>query len=384
MRDNSSIALLLDQLIEKQIAFAAWFNPRESQLGLVVGNASNVKFMERFEQLNGEAGFVFAPFRISENSPVILLKPKIWFEDFTDPESIQPENFEPFENHPATAPCEFVSKEDYLALIEETVADICNGALSKVIISRQIPTKRTDISLGTTFFQLHDQTPNAFTYFVNLPVAGTWMGATPEVLLKSDGSRFETVSLAGTQVRKYDNEEYYWSTKDIEEQAFVSRYMLDVFFNFDIHQYKTSGPETLESGKVAHLKTSFFFPAEKVDSQLGNFVAELHPTPAVCGLPKDLADEYIREHELYDRRYYTGYLGPWRLAGQVSLFVNLRCMEIISDKYILYAGGGITSHSIPEKEWDETNQKAKTLLSVINPEEPPSRSPKGESLGHRI
>lgn len=371
MRDNSSIASLFDQFIEKQIAFAAWFNPRESQLGLVVGNASDVKFLERFEQLNGEAGFVFAPYRIAENSPVILLKPHVWFEDFTDSESIRPDNFEPFENHQTTAPCKFVSKEEYLDLIDKTVAAIRDGALSKVIISRQIPITRTDVSLGSTFFQLHDQTPNAFTYFVNLPVAGTWMGATPEVLIKSDGNRFETVSLAGTQIRKYDGEEYYWSTKDIEEQAFVSRYMLDVFFNFDIHQYKTTGPETLESGKVAHLKTSFFFPVEKIENCLGNFIAELHPTPAVCGLPKDLADEYIREHELYDRRYYTGYLGPWQLNGQVSLFVNLRCMEINNDQFILYAGGGITSRSIPEKEWDETNQKAKTLLSVINPDGQP-------------
>jgi isochorismate synthase len=144
--------------------------------------------------------------------------------------------------------------------------------------------------------------------------------------------------------------------------------MLDVFFNFDIHKYKSKGPETLESGKVAHLKTSFFFPAEKISGCLGSFIADLHPTPAVCGLPKDLADEYIRTNEFHQRKYYTGYLGPWRLGGQVSLFVNLRCMEITSEEYILYSGGGITARSVPEKEWDETNQKAKTLLSVINPE----------------
>jgi isochorismate synthase len=239
-----------------------------------------------------------------------------------------------------------------------------------VIISRQIPVKRTDVSLGETFLQLHDQTPNAFTYLVNLPVAGIWMGATPEVLIKSDGNRFETVSLAGTQVRKPGNEEYFWSTKDIEEQAFVSRYMLDVFFNFDIHQYKTVGPESMESGKVAHLKTSFFFPAEKIADCMGSFISDLHPTPAVCGLPKDLAAEFILKNEVHERKYYTGYLGPWRLNQQVALFVNLRCMEITLREYVLYAGGGITSHSVPEKEWDETNQKAKTLLSVISPESP--------------
>jgi isochorismate synthase len=368
MRDNDQLAGFFDQLLDKNIAFAAWFNPRESQLGLVVGDASDVKIYDRFDQLNGEAGFVFAPFRITSESPVILLRPKLWSNDFSEVETVNPGDFVPFESNGIAEKCSPISKEDYLQLIEKTVADIREGALSKVIISRQIPFERNDASLGNVFLQLHDKTPNAFTYLVNLPRAGVWMGATPEVLVKSAGERFETVSLAGTQVRKYDCEEYYWSTKDIEEQAFVSRYMLDVFFNFDIHQYKTTGPETLESGKVAHLKTSFFFPKEKVENQLGNFVAELHPTPAVCGLPKDLAHSYIHENELYQRKYYTGYLGPWRLDGQVSLFVNLRCMEITSDEYILYAGGGITARSVPEKEWDETNQKAKTLLSVINPE----------------
>jgi len=368
MKNSLKVAAILDQLIEKQIAFACWFHPRENQMGLLVGNASDVKFFNRFDALNGEAGFVFAPYCIADKSPVILLQSNTFFEDFNPEDSLDISVFEPFERNTEDESCKFQSKDDYLNLIEKTITEIREGALSKVIISRQIPVARTETSLGTTFLQLHDQTPNAFTYLVSLPVAGVWMGATPEVLIKSEGEQFETVSLAGTQVRKPGAEEYYWSTKDIEEQAFVSRYMLDVFFNFDIHKYKTKGPETLESGKVAHLKTSFFFPAEKISGCLGSFIADLHPTPAVCGLPKDLADEYIRNNEFYQRKYYTGYLGPWRLNQQVALFVNLRCMEITSEEFILYVGGGITGRSVPEKEWDETNQKAKTLLSVINPE----------------
>lgn len=366
MENNLSLIAVIDQLLEKQIAFACWFNPKDDRLGIVAGNASDINLLDRFDQLNGEAGFVFAPYRITEKYPVILLKPAVYLENFCSPDQLDFRNIEPFgiENKTCT-PCKSCTKDEYIRTIEETVAAIREGELSKVIISRQIPISRPSHSLGSIFFQLHGQTPNAFTYLVNLPVAGTWMGATPEVLLKSDRGIFETVSLAGTQIRKYDSEDYFWNTKDIEEQAFISRYMLDVFFNFDIHKYKTIGPETLESGKVAHLKTSFFFPAEKIENCLGNFVAELHPTPAVCGLPKELADEFIRLKEKHDRKYYTGYLGPWKLDQQVDLFVNLRCMEITGDEFILYAGGGITSHSVPEREWDETNQKAATLLSVI-------------------
>jgi isochorismate synthase len=369
MENNTKLSAVLDQLLEKQITFACWFNPMDNSLGIVVGNASDVKLFDRFDQLNGEAGFVFAPYRITEKYPVILLKPAVYIEDFNSAEQLDFSNIEPFSTEAKQVDhCTIGSKEEYLRTIEETVSAIRETDLSKAIISRQIPIKRCSRSLGSIFFQLHDQTPNAFTYLVNLPTAGTWMGATPEVLLKSDGRFFETVSLAGTQVRKYDSEDYYWNTKDIEEQAFISRYMLDVFFDFDIHKYKTTGPETLESGKVAHLKTSFFFPAEKIENCLGNFIAALHPTPAVCGLPKNLADEFIKEKEKHDRKYYAGYLGPWKLNQQVNLFVNLRCMEISSDEFILYAGGGITSKSVPEREWDETNQKAKTLLSVINTE----------------
>jgi len=368
MGNNRSTAAILNQFIEKNIAFACWFYPGDLRMNLLVGNASDVCYFDGFDQLNGEAGFVFAPFRITGKSPVILLKPVVYSEDFTSDIEIDINGFEAFESSHEVEKCPAQTKADYLKLIEKTVSEIREGALAKVIISRQIPVKRTAVLLGDTFLQLQDQTPNAFTFLVNLPVAGIWMGATPEVLIKSDGEKFETVSLAGTQVRKPGVEEYFWSTKDIEEQAFVSRYMLDVFFNFDIHKYKTIGPETMESGKVAHLKTSFFFPAEKISNCLGSFIAELHPTPAVCGLPKDLAADFILKNEVFDRKYYTGYLGPWRLNQQVALFVNLRSMEVAPNEFILYAGGGITSHSDPEKEWEETNQKAKTLLSVINPE----------------
>jgi len=341
----------------------------DNRLGIVVSNASDVRYFNRFDQLNGEAGFVFAPFRITEKCPVILLKPTIYLEDFNSTEQFDLNNIESFssvkkpDNH-----CIVCTKEEYIRTVEEAVTAIHEGDLSKVIVSRQIPVNRPPGSLESIFHELHNQTPNAFTYLVNLPATGTWMGATPEVLLKSHDRFFETVSLAGTQVRKYDDDDYCWNTKDIEEQAFVSRYMLETFHLFDIHKYKTTGPETLESGKVAHLKTSFFFAAEKIENCLGDFVAELHPTPAVCGLPKNLADEFIRIKEMHDRKYYSGYLGPWKLNQEVNLFVNLRCMEITNDQFILYAGGGITSKSIPEREWEETNQKAKTLLDVINKE----------------
>ena len=354
-----------DELLSKNRPFAAWSLPGESLPEILIGEPTDILQLKDFNKLNGQEGFVFAPFRIEEDAPLILLKPGT---RLSSPEEVAAFDCSKLEKTkaPESAKKDFyiITKEEYLTDIDTTIQEIKNTKLSKAIVSRLIPVHREKESVGQLYMQLRSQTPNAFVYLVNLPEAGLWMGATPEVLLQSKGKSLETVSLAGTQSRQEDSD-YRWHTKEIEEQAFVSRYMLDVFYKFNIHPYFPQGPETMESGKVAHLKTSFTFAAKKVDDQLGNFVAELHPTPAVCGLPKNRADRFISKIEKHARRYYTGYLGPWRMNGCVRLFVNLRCMEITSDRYMLYSGGGITSRSIPEEEWEETNKKAITLLSAI-------------------
>jgi isochorismate synthase len=191
------------------------------------------------------------------------------------------------------------------------------------------------------------------------------MGATPELLFRSDGRHAQTVSLAATQPRRPDGQ-YCWFTKEIEEQAFVSRYTLDVLHRFGFSTYQTKGPQDLETATVAHLKTSFFFSGEHIKDRLGEFVGQLCPTPAVCGLPKAEAACFIQEFEPHERRYYTGFLGPWRLEQSgTDVYVNLRSMEIEESQYVLYTGGGITARSNPEQEWEETTQKSRTLLNAI-------------------
>ena len=102
----------------------------------------------------------------------------------------------------------------------------------------------------------------------------------------------------------------------------------------------------------------------------------MHPTPAVCGLPKDQAKAFIVENEKYDRGFYTGYLGELNSSfgtdsGSSDLFVNLRCMQIDLDKnknntpVYLYMGCGITKDSIPEKEWSESSNKSTTMKKVL-------------------
>lgn len=365
MSDKEKLILLLNQLIQKNNSFAIWSMPGESSPELVISCQEALYYPNQYNRLNGQEGFVFAPYKISENTPLILLKPDLYRQGINDILNIDIDNIPVCPQSEDIYSSHYViGKENYLHDIQETIDTIKNTKLSKAIISRIIPVERKKETIGELYYQLLDQTPNAFVYLVNLPKAGLWMGATPEILLKSEDKTMETVSLAGTQPRHEQNE-YAWNTKDIEEQAFVSRYLLDVFYQFNIHPYTTRGPETLESGKVAHLITSFQFSKKKLASKLGDFIAELHPTPAVCGYPKSKADRFIHSIEKHDRRYYSGFLGPWQLNDSVRLFVNLRCMEILPENYMLYSGGGITSRSVPEQEWEETNNKAKTLISAI-------------------
>jgi len=365
MTETENLALFLDKLIEKNCSFAVWSMPGSQTPEILLTDKKDLIYPAQFNKLNGQEGFVFAPYQISVNTPLVLLKPGIIKKGIDEILRIDLNQIEKNQNEAATQkPHLIITKEAFLKDIEHTIAGIKSTKLAKVIVSRLVPYVRKSESIGKLYLQLLRQTPNAFVYLVNLPKAGLWMGATPEVLLKSEGKTLETVSLAGTQTRRTDSD-YSWHTKEIEEQAFVSRYLLDVFYRFNIHPYTTQGPETLESGKVAHLMTSFRFSTKKLVHKLGDFLAELHPTPAVCGYPKSKAAKFITKIEKHDRRYYTGYLGPWRMNDSLSLFVNLRCMEIMPDQYILYSGGGITARSVPEEEWEETNKKAGTLLSAI-------------------
>ncbi len=365
MTSRNDYSIFLDKLLAKNRFFAAWSMPGELSPSLIICEEKDIFKIQEYQKLDGMEGFVFAPFRINNETPLFLMKPGILLKNHDDISSFDIEAL-PFSEKKIKTQAShfFISREEYLNDIERTVAEIKKTRLAKVIVSRLISRERGRESLGRLYMGLREKAPNGFVYLVNLPEAGTWMGATPEVLLQSHGKTMETVSLAGTQAKRNDGN-YSWFTKEIEEQAFVSRYMLDIFYRFGIYPYTTQGPETLESGNVAHLKTSFHFSSKKIDGKLGEFVNELHPTPAVCGLPKNKADQFIRKIEKHDRRYYTGYMGPWSPGNSVRLFVNLRCMEITPGEYILYSGGGITSRSVPEEEWEETNNKAKTLLSAI-------------------
>lgn len=250
------------------------------------------------------------------------------------------------------------------------------GQMQKVVLSR---TKKAQLpahfSAVEAFEKLCKAYPSAFVSLVFLPHLGqTWLGATPETLVSVDEAGiFKTVSLAGTQsAYGADGElltvrQAQWTHKEIEEQALVSRYIIECFKKIRVREYVEEGPKTVIAGNLMHLRTDYAVNTNEIRfSQLGSVMLELlHPTSAVCGMPKFPALQFIQDHEGYPREFYSGFMGPVNVGNETHLFVNLRCLKIENGTATLYAGGGITEDSTPEKEWKETELKCQTLLSVV-------------------
>jgi len=231
------------------------------------------------------------------------------------------------------------AEADFKTAVHQAVEAIQAGQFQKVVLSR---TKTVALPAGfnviAAFNRLCDAYPNAFVSAVSLPDEGAvWLGASPETLVSVDAKgMFRTVSLAGTQPA-YDAEgnliapvEARWSHKEIEEQALVSRYIIECFKKIRLREYVENGPKTVQAGNLHHLRTDFLVDTEAVAfPQLGTVMLDLlHPTSAVCGTPKAPALKFIQRHEGYDRAWYSGFLGPVNVGGESHLFVNLRTMKI--------------------------------------------------------
>lgn len=256
------------------------------------------------------------------------------------------------------------SFETYSANFKSYQHAFANTDLKKAILSRlKLITIPAEFDLLAYFERLESAHANALVYILLHPTEGLWIGATPEVLISRKGKKYTTVSLAGTQ--KISGSTYFWSDKEKEEQEFVSAHIRESLTRNGIEDFIESGPTTAEAGSVAHLKTIFQFEVDDKNFNFLNIADQLHPTPAISGTPVAEAIELINTTENHSRQLYTGYLG--RISAQsIDLYVNLRCMQVFPSKMVLYLGGGITQGSQLEAEWEETEQKAKTLLKQIN------------------
>lgn len=387
---------------------AVWSEPGARHWQLLISRSVEAAYtgLPPALEAGAPAGFAFFPFRDSDHHPALFLPADLLYgsaapdtvavarlalwADFlayaaasaalaetsaplgapaaassTSPALAWPRSGQPL---PAAA-----TEAEYAALVAAGVAAIRAGTVQKVVSSRAV---RRALPPGfdplTAASRLRRQYPQAFVSLVSVPGAGTWLGATPEVLAEVDANgRFQTMALAGTQLLSAGQtpQTAIWRQKEIEEQALVARYIVSCFKQLRLREYHETGPRTVVAGQLLHLRTDFAVDLTKVPfPNLGtDMLRLLHPTSAVGGMPKVAALAFLKQHEGYDRAYYSGFLGPVNITapGVARLFVNLRCMQLRGAEAVLYAGTGLTIDSEADREWHETELKLQTVAAAL-------------------
>lgn len=349
--ENKSVEDLfhkIEESFESKLPFVVYRKPQENKLTAVFQHTEDLHFVKDFT----EQGFVFAPF-VSNDGLVLIQPDSVWeteagFENIIQKSSISPN----------------LDDEDaHVQLVEKGIQEIQKGNLKKVVLSRKIEVEVSK-DPATIFKSLLGRYPNAFCYLFHHPKVGTWCGATPETLVKMKQNQLFTVSLAAT-LPFQENVEPKWGHKEIEEQQMVSDYINEQLTPF-MDQLDISKAKSIRAGNLWHLQSEVKGTLS-ANVDLKEVISALHPTPAVCGIPIKEAQNFILENENYQRSNYTGFLGEINLKEpeEVSLYVNLRCMELTDSKAVIFVGGGITGASNPKSEWEETQNKSKTMLNIL-------------------
>ena len=309
-------------------------------------------------QLNGQSGFVVAPFEVKEGQPIVLIRP----DKVTSHPSPLTSYLSPLTSHlsPLTS--------SYSIDFANYHSQLLQGTFRKIVLARQADeTTLQPIDPVELFHCACQLYPRMFIALVYTPQSGTWLTATPEILLEGSGCDWRTIALAGTMRLEEgqldgEGENTTWSTKNIEEQRVVATYIAQCLEQF-ANDFKEEGPRTVRAANLVHLRSDFTFTLPS-DDRIGDLLQQLHPTPAVCGLPKREAFQFIIRNEYSPRRYYSGFMGPLKTPS-TSLYVSLRCMNIEGNHYHLYAGGGLLRDSTLELEWQETEAKLETMRRCI-------------------
>lgn len=348
---------ILDKIassFEDQLPFVVYRKPESTTvLGYFLEN-DDLIFTSTFEEI----GFVFSPFDditktvLFKEDKAEIIEEVLFLDDKLETTSIS------FQNDGAST--------SHQKIVKKAIDKTNTSEIKKIVISRKETVDLQQFDLVKIYKNLLKKYKNAFVYAWFHPKVGLWLGATPETFVKVIGSNFKTMSLAGTQPFEVDKDPI-WTQKEFEEQQlvtdFIEKELGELSSTLTIENRKT-----VRAGNLWHLQTEIN-GVLKEEKNLKSLIQKLHPTPAVCGLPRNEAKAFILENENYYREFYTGFLGEINLKNEddktSSLYVNLRCMKIENNTASIFVGGGITKDSNPQQEFLETVAKSNTMKNIL-------------------
>ncbi|WP_168121253.1 isochorismate synthase DhbC [Paenibacillus sp. HB172176] len=284
----------------------------------------------------------------------------------------------------------FPSPEEFLAGARGAIARMRAGELDKIVLSRTLRlTSPQPIELQALLHNLARHNPLGYTFAVDLPKplpyaepgmgqlraarrAQTLIGASPELLVAREGCGVYVNPLAGSTPRSEDAAEdarraeaLLASPKDLREHALVIEAVAEALRPYCRHLDIPEKPSLAQTATMWHLSTEIRGELMNPAMTSLELAVALHPTPAICGSPTELAREAIAEIEPFDRGYYTGLVGWCDGNGDGEWAIAIRCALAEERSLQLYAGAGVVAESSAEGELRETSAKFRTMLRAM-------------------
>lgn len=272
-----------------------------------------------------------------------------------------------------TARRELPGKAQFMAMVASAVQATRRPTLDKVVLSRLIDiTAEQPVPPTALLARLLAQNPGSFNFQVPLADGGALLGASPELLVRKDGARFNSLPLAGSAKRSQDADEdrqrgeaLRRSDKDRYEHALVTDAMRAVLAPRSVRLDVPAAPTLATTPTLWHLATAIEGQVRDPAENALSLACLLHPTPALSGFPALAARELIAELEPFDRQLFGGIVGWCDAQGNGEWAVTIRCARVMGRQVRLFAGAGIVPASSPESEWQETGVKLSTMLNVF-------------------
>ncbi|MCV6636154.1 isochorismate synthase [Candidatus Albibeggiatoa sp. nov. NOAA] len=265
----------------------------------------------------------------------------------------------------------------FLESVEKALTRIAESDLLKVVLSRTLELEfEQKINLPALIERLAAHNRCGFTYALNLDNSKQderyFIGASPELLVSRDGLHVVANPLAGSRplsqdaaVNRERAAELSSSEKDLHEHALVADAVADALRPFCRAIAVPSGPSLVYTDSMMHLSTRVVGTLREPYPSVLELVKALHPTPAVCGVPRADAHQTILELEAFERELFTGAVGWVDAEGNGEWAVTIRCAEVGGNALRLFAGAGVVAGSSPHHELAETGAKFGTMLRAL-------------------
>lgn len=269
--------------------------------------------------------------------------------------------------------------QHFVDAVRDAIVQIAAGDLDKVVLARRLLLRASaPVNVAETVRRLRLQNPHGFIFALDTsrdgdPLATRHLvGASPELLVSRRGGRVLSAPLAGSTPRAADAAEderraksLASSAKDLKEHAFVVERIVEALRPFMRELRHARSPSVTATPSMWHLSTRIEGELRERDTSSLRLALALHPTPAVCGTPTAAAFSFIRDHEGFDRGFFTGTLGHMDKSGDGDWIVTIRCAEISATEIEAFSGAGIVGESNPHAELAETNAKLRTMLTAL-------------------